>query len=139
MKRATINRIYVPKFNGNLDLDTDEQVTVEMDLATLKERDKYSIMKYGKGGSVELVKKEYTALRDKVKVINNYFDDQGNPIDTAKKLIEDMTVGSEESTELCIELFNKIMGYTSKEDSEEKEETEDFISDSGEELTEGES
>lgn len=127
MKRATISRIYVPSFCGNKDLE-EGQVTVEMDLATIKEKDEFANIKYGKKGKMEFVKKEYTAIRRKVEKINDYFDDTGKPIDTAEKLIEDMKAGSPESNELCVELWNRIMGYDST-DSEEEE---------SEELTTGE-
>jgi hypothetical protein len=129
MKRAAINRTYIPKFCGNRDLPEEEQVMVDVDLATMKEQDKFSCLKYGKNGSVIQEKKEYLALRKKVKKIDNYYDEDGNPIDTADKLIADMETGAGESIKLCIELYNLIMGYSADED--ESEDTEDF--------TEGES
>ena len=143
MKRATINRIYVPKFSNNRDLEENDQVTVELDLATIKEKDIYAAMTYLKKGKMKYVKKEYTALREKTKSINNYYDDKNNPIDTAEKLIADMKAGSPESGELSEELWDRIMGYDKIEDEfgEETDEVDEDIdsSESGESLTMGES
>lgn len=113
MRRAAIDLIYTPKFSGNRDYPEKEQCTVEMKVATLKERDQYQKMKYLKGGKMEFQKSEFTAIREKVTRINNYADENGTKIDTPKKLLEDMSAGSPESTDLCIELWNRIMGFDS--------------------------
>lgn len=130
MKRAAICRTYVPKFFGNSELEGDDQVVVEMGIATMKEKEVFAAVKIKHGGKTELVNKEYLALRKKVTKIDNYFDENDQPIDTADKLIVDMEKGSPESTKLCMELWNHIMGYDTESLAEDGDDTE--------ELTEGE-
>lgn len=131
MKRASLERVFIPEFNGNRDLPEAEQVSIEMKIATIKERDVYSILKGKKGGGYTQTKKEFTALKNKVTRINNYFDDLNNPIDTAEKLIEDVKKCSIESNELALEIWNRIMGYSSLLEGEDEE-------NESEDLTEGE-
>jgi len=141
MRRAAIELIYIPKFCENRELEEKEQCTVEMKIATLKERDQFQKMKYLKGGKMEFQKSEFTALKAKVTRINKYEDENGAKIDTPQKLIEDMQKGSPESTELCIELWNRIMGFDSAlsdigEDGIEEETLDDM--DKTGEMTPGE-
>ena len=141
MRRAAIELIYIPKFCENRELEEKEQCTVEMKIATLKERDQFQKMKYLKGGKMEFQKSEFTAIKAKVTRINNYEDEKGTKIDTPQKLIEDMQLGSPESTELCIELWNRIMGFDSAlsdigEDGIEEETLDDM--DKTGEMTPGE-
>ncbi len=139
MKRASIERVYIPKSFNNRELEEDEQVTIEMSLATLKEKEKFAQMKYLKKGKMEYVRKEYLALRLKVHKINNYFDESGNSIDTVEKLLADEQKSSPESIELTEELWNRIMGYDKLEEDEDEEENENFDSSgSGEPVSQGE-
>ena len=124
MKRAAIDRVYVPEFFSNRELEEKDQVTVEVSLATIKEKEQFSKIKTRKGGVVEMDNKQYLALRKKVTKISNYFDEKGKAIDTADKLIEDMEAGAGESIELAVELWNVIMGYSSK--NEDSDDSEDF-------------
>lgn len=125
MKRVSTGRVFIPKFYDNREADLDDQVSVNMKIATIKEKAEFSKMVYKKGGKTELNNREYTALRKKVEKINNYFDENGSPIDTAEKLIADMEEGEAYSIELCSELWNHIMGYdTVFEDSDSEEFTE---------------
>ena len=128
MKRAAIEKTYIPKFCDNRTLEENEQVTVEMGFATITEKDIFSKMTFKKGNNVEIQKNEYKALRKKVSKINNYFDESGNPIDTPDKLIKDLEDGSPESNLLAEELWNHIMGYDKAVEEEDK----------NEELSEGE-
>lgn len=139
LKRASIERFYIPKFSGNRELAEADRVTVEMSLASLKEKEKFANMKYLKKGKMEYVRKEYLALRTKVYSIENYFNDNGDPINTAEKLIIDEKNGFPESIELTEELWDRIMGYDKQKEDEEEDENEDFdYSGSGEPLSEKE-
>lgn len=124
MKRAAIERVYVPKFCDNREAVEEDQVTVDVSLATIKEKEQFSKIKMKKGGVYEMDNKQYTAFRKKVTKISNYFDDKNQAIDTADKLILDMEAGAKESIELCNELWNVIMGYEVAED--DSEDTEEF-------------
>ena len=98
MRRAKINRIFIPEFCGNRNLAEDEQVTVECELATIEERDRFSVVKYGKKGDISAVKKVSSAVLKKVSKIKNYETDEGMAIDTAEKLILDANNGAKESS-----------------------------------------
>ena len=123
MRRPAIETVYIPKFFGNRELDESEQVKVEMTIATIKERKRYSSSKTssdtkGKNITFEMNNKPELAVMEKVTNILCYEDEKGSPIDTAEKLIADC---SEYSIELVNELFSHIMGYDLKEDEEGEE------------------
>ena len=121
MRRAKINRIFIPDFCGNLDLQESEQVTVECDLANIEERDRFSVVKYGKKGDISAVKKVSSAVLKKVTKISNYEDDEGNPINTAEKLITDANSGAKESIDLSMAIYRHVMGLDIDEEDEEGE------------------
>lgn len=143
MRRAAIERTYIPKFFNNRNLEEDERVTVDLSVATIEEKENFSKMVYVKGGKMEQKKNFSFAIRKKVKKIHNYFDESGNPIDTAEKLINDAVAGSEESISLYEELWNKIMGYDRAaedvgEDPDELPEEIPEVDSESEEMTPGE-
>ena len=122
MRRPTTERVFIPEFCGNRDLDESEQVTIEVSIATIQERDKFSKMLFKKGGKVDNVKNVDMALKKKVSKISNYFRDDGEPIDTAEKLISDASDGNRYSIELATEIWNRIMGYDTILGEDEPEE-----------------
>ena len=121
MKRAAINSVYVPKFFNNRELPEEEQVTVEMAVASISDRDKYSVVKIGKKKAVEVTNREAQAIKEKVSKIANYFDEAGKPISTGEELMADADKGARESIALALELWHRIMGHDAGEDLDEGE------------------
>ena len=77
----------IPEFNGNRELDSGEQITVEFaSLPTAIEADNYREFIFGTDGHVETIRfKDTEIMRRHVKKITNFADDDG-PIDTGGKL-----------------------------------------------------
>jgi hypothetical protein len=76
-----------PEFNGNRELATDEQITVEFSsLPTAIEADNYREFIFGTDGHVETIRyKDTEIMRRHVRKITNLADDDG-AIDTGAKL-----------------------------------------------------
>ena len=83
---------YVPKWNKNLKLESDERISVDYRYMTAEEEEKYSnfIPKYDtdKTNSVELeIKTNANEIWDLCAIrVNNFFDPSGKPLSDPKEI-----------------------------------------------------
>ena len=73
MRRPTTDRIFIPEFCGNRDLPESEQVTVELNIATIKERDVFSKMLFKKGGKVAYYRGLLAEHRQEYALASEYY------------------------------------------------------------------